>query len=150
MSKVHMLKTQQERTIYFAGAIRGGRADADLYRQLVAFLSGFGVVLTEHVGDEVLLLDEHDLRESEIFARDMGWLKEADVVIAEVTTPSLGVGYELGIAQHLGKRILCLFRDGEQRSLSAMVAGNSCFQVAEYQDFSEACDIMTTFLNPES
>ncbi len=136
----------KKRTIYFAGAIRGGRADADLYRQLVTFLSGFGLVLTEHVGDEVLLSEEQGLSEAEIFARDMGWLKEADVVIAEVTTPSLGVGYELGIAQHLGKRILCLFRSGECRSLSAMVAGNPCFEVAEYQDFSEACDLITTFL----
>lgn len=32
------------------------------------------------------------------------------VVVAEVTQPSLGVGYELGWAVALGKQILCLFR----------------------------------------
>lgn len=32
------------------------------------------------------------------------------VVVAEVTQPSLGVGYELGRAVVLNKQILCLFR----------------------------------------
>lgn len=32
------------------------------------------------------------------------------MVVAEVTQPSLGVGYELGWAVALGKPILCLFR----------------------------------------
>jgi len=31
-------------------------------------------------------------------------------VVAEVTIPSLGVGYEIGRAVALGKRVLCLYR----------------------------------------
>ncbi|MEZ4526596.1 MAG: hypothetical protein R2941_11810 [Desulfobacterales bacterium] len=37
--------------IYFAGSIRGGRDDVEIYRKLIAFLKSFGQVLTEHVGD---------------------------------------------------------------------------------------------------
>ena len=73
--------------IYFAGAIRGGRENAHWYGQFVTFLKQYGVVLTEHVGNDVLLSAEKSLLEREIFQRDMVWMGQADVVIAEVTTP---------------------------------------------------------------
>uniref|UniRef100_A0A8C2Y0N5 2'-deoxynucleoside 5'-phosphate N-hydrolase 1 n=1 Tax=Capra hircus TaxID=9925 RepID=A0A8C2Y0N5_CAPHI len=44
-----------------------------------------------------------------IHDRDLAWLQQADVVVAEVTQPSLGVGYELGWAVALHKPVLCLF-----------------------------------------
>lgn len=37
------------------------------------------------------------------------------VVVAEVTQPSLGVGYELGRAVTMGKKIFCLFRPSSGR-----------------------------------
>ena len=37
--------------IYFAGSIRAGRDDQELYRRLIQSLQYFGQVLTEHVGD---------------------------------------------------------------------------------------------------
>ena len=39
------------------------------------------------------------------------------VLVAEVTQPSLGVGYELGRAVAMKKRILCLFRPETGRSM---------------------------------
>ena len=36
--------------IYFAGSIRGGRKDAELYRKVIAALKEKHQVLTEHVG----------------------------------------------------------------------------------------------------
>jgi nucleoside 2-deoxyribosyltransferase len=133
-------------SIYFAGAIRGGRQDADWYGRFVVFLSQFGTVLTEHVGNAALLSAEQVLSETEIFERDMAWLKQADLVIAEVTTPSLGVGYELGVAEALDKRVLCLFRGGEGLTLSAMVAGNPHFETREYHDFDAACVLIKRFI----
>ncbi len=52
----------------------------------------------------------------------MEWLISADVIIAEVTTPSLGVGYEIGRAAALHKPILCLYRGGDMPA-SSMIAG---------------------------
>lgn len=37
--------------IYFAGSIRAGRADSQLYHKIVKLLQKYGTVLTEHVGD---------------------------------------------------------------------------------------------------
>jgi len=124
--------------IYFAGAIRGGREDAALYRGLIQLLKTFGTVLTEHVGDETLLGEEQALSEEEIYDRDMQWLAKADLLISEVSTPSLGVGYELAIAEKLGLPCLCLFRKQHNKRLSAMISGNTYFHTVIYSEFSEA------------
>ena len=67
-------------------------------------------------------MGENSLTDTEIFERDMAWIEESDVVVAEVTTPSLGVGYELGQAESMGKKIICLFRKVEGKRLSAMIS----------------------------
>ncbi len=125
--------------IYFAGAIRGGREDAQLYENIIAYLKDKGEVLTEHVGSTNLnWKGEISRKDEEIYNRDMEWLKSADIVIAEVTTPSLGVGYELGIAEKLNIPVLCLYRPNEGSRLSAMISGNAIFTCREYKAFIEA------------
>lgn len=81
----------------------------------------------------------------EIFQQDRAWVHEADRIVAEVTTPSLGVGYELGLAETLHKPVLCLFRPSGDKRLSAMIAGNPAFQVATYNDNEEAESAITAF-----
>jgi hypothetical protein len=39
------------KNIYFAGSIRGGRADAELYKRIIKYIQREHIVLTEHVGD---------------------------------------------------------------------------------------------------
>ena len=97
--------------IYFAGSIRGGRKDAQLYNNIIAYLREKGQVLTEHVGStDLSWKGETSRKDEEIYNRDIKWLKSADIVIAEVTNPSLGVGYELAIAEKLQIATLCLYR----------------------------------------
>ena len=135
--------------IYFAGAIRGGRQDASTYHAMIAHLQNHAKVLTEHVGNKALSDGgEHDLSDKEIHARDLAWLEECDAVVAEVTTPSLGVGYELGVAEKLGKPILCLFDDGNPDfRLSAMLSGNPKAIVARYQTLEETVDAIDAFIH---
>lgn len=119
--------------IYFSAAISAGREDAPRYAALIAALSLLGRVLTEHIGSPDLSDGGEDgPGDAEIYARDIAWLQEADVVIAEVTTPSLGVGYEVARAARLGKPVVCLFRPETGRRLSAMIRGNPRVRVLEY------------------
>ena len=125
--------------IYFAGAIRGGRENAQLYENIIAYLKEKGKVLTEHVGNtDLSWKGETSKKDEEIYNRDIKWLQSTDIVVAEVTTPSLGVGYELGIAEKLQIPILCLYRSVNGKSLSAMVQGNKAFTCREYKTFIEA------------
>ena len=125
--------------IYFAGAIRGGRDDAKLYKEIITYLGNIGQVLTEHVGDKNLdNKGEKGGIDTEIYQRDMKWLQSADAIIADVTTPSLGVGYELGIAEKLKKPTLCLYRPSETYHLSAMINGNNQLLCQKYHNLTEA------------
>ena len=111
--------------IYFAGSIRGGRGDSSLYLKIIEYLKNFGEVLTEHVGDNSITSSgESILDDTAIHDRDMDWLIEANIIIAEVTNPSLGVGYEIGRAIQYNKKIMCLYRELENTKLSAMISGS--------------------------
>ncbi len=133
--------------IYFAGAIRGGREDAGIYQAVITYLSTFGEVLTEHVGDPGLSVQGDDgPNDRYIHDRDMAWLRAADLLVAEVSVPSLGVGYELGWASALGKPILCLYRPAVERPLSAMIAGGPGMTVKGYARIDEAETIIREFI----
>jgi len=93
--------------------------------------------LTEHVGDQKLGSSGGSKRENSIYKCDMEWLRSADYVVAEVTNPSLGVGYEIGKVED-EKSILCLYRTQSDNSLSAMIAGNDNLEIAEYESVDQA------------
>ena len=121
--------------VYFAGSIRGGRQDAELYRKVIAALKEKHQVLTEHVGDLSLSTVE-DKGDKAIYEQDTTWLRECDVVVAECTQVSLGVGYELAYAEARGKEVHIFYRPMETQ-LSAMLAGNERFHIHRYTDESE-------------
>ncbi|HWQ60477.1 MAG TPA: hypothetical protein VN420_05045 [Candidatus Fimivivens sp.] len=77
---------------------------------------------------------------------DLKWIFESDVVVAEVTTSSLGVGYEIARAVEARKRTLRLFRSGEGKRLSTMISGCPGVTVRTYETEKEAADAIRQFL----
>ncbi len=133
--------------VYFAGSIRGGRVDAALYHRIIEYIQLTDTVLTEHVGSSTLnLIEQGRSRDALIYDRDTAWLRECDVVIAECTCPSLGVGYELAYAEHLGKPTH-IFYNKSKTQLSAMLTGDPYFQIHPYEKeeviFDTLKDILT-------
>ncbi|MDB5223053.1 MAG: nucleoside 2-deoxyribosyltransferase [Chitinophagaceae bacterium] len=131
--------------IYFAGSIRGGRDDQKIYFEIIEHLKKMGTVLTEHICNDLTEMGEREKTDDWIFNRDMDWLTESDVLVAEVTTPSLGVGYEISKAESLGKPVICLFRGAGTKSLSAMIAGNKDLNVYRYGDINDALQYLDSF-----
>lgn len=132
--------------VYFAGSIRGGRADAGLYRDIIAHIEKTDTVLTEHVGDTALsVLERGSEGDGAIYRQDTAWLRECDIVIAECTCPSLGVGYELAYAEALGKPCHVLYRRS-QSELSAMITGDPYFIIHPYETREQALDIVNAVL----
>ena len=122
--------------VYFSGSIRGGNKDAEIYEKIIALLKTKFVVLTEHI-----FFEKSNLTDIEIFNRDCEWIKECDFVIAEVSSPSLGVGYEIALAEFLNKPIVCFYRNQGKR-LSAMLTGNKKLRIYEYDSIDELMEIM--------
>ena len=132
--------------IYFAGSIRGGRDDREIYQCIIKHLRHYGDILTEHVGDQKLTNAGEPRPSRNIYEDDIRWLQQADIVVAEVSTPSLGVGYEVAKAESMGKKILCLYRPEDGKYLSAMVAGNPNVSIGEYRSPEEAKKVIDDFL----
>lgn len=132
--------------VYFAGSIRGGRVDAALYERLIKYIQKTDVVLTEHVGN--LNLSEEGQTVTDIYNQDTAWLRESDVLIAECTCPSLGVGYELAYAERFQKPCH-IFYNKKRTNLSAMLAGNGFYNIHPYEDESEIYPIIDSILQKE-
>jgi len=133
--------------IYFAGSIRGGRNEEETYFKIIDYLNNFGEVLTEHVGYKNVEKSEINHSDAYIFERDVSWLKSSDVMIADVTVPSLGVGYEIGFAETLNIPILCLYKPKKNKLLSAMITGNKNIMYKNYINFKEAKKHIDIFLS---
>ncbi len=132
--------------VYFACSIRGG-GDTSLYQAIVdAIKLAGGEVLSEVFVHDAIHYGGSPLPADQIYERDTQMIKDCDVVIAEVTNPSLGVGYELGYAEKLGRPILCLFNTTSTNKLSAMVSGNNYNTVA-YTDPSEITETVRQFMS---
>tara|TARA_B100000530_G_scaffold297613_1_gene217014 strand:- start:47 stop:463 length:417 start_codon:yes stop_codon:yes gene_type:complete len=124
--------------IYFAGSIRGGRDDAELYIDIIEYLKNFGEVLTEHIGNNSISSNgETNMSDLDIHDRDMNWLLDSNIIIAEVTNPSLGVGYEIGRALENNKKIICLYRENNKNRLSAMISGSKKIININYSNLND-------------
>ena len=137
---------KMKKKIYFAGSIRGGRVDADLYNRIISYIQRTDIVLTEHVGGSNLCLEEQGFaRDSKIYNQDTAWLRESDLLIGECTCPSLGVGYELAYAERFG--IPChIFYNKTKTHLSAMLTGNPYFQIHPYEREEEIYGVIDEIL----
>jgi 2'-deoxynucleoside 5'-phosphate N-hydrolase len=132
--------------VYFACSIRGG-GDTSLYMAIVdAIKSAGGDVLSEVFVHDAINYGGSPLPANQIYDRDIAMIHDSDVMIAEVTNPSLGVGYELAYAEKLERPILCLFNTASTATLSAMVSGNS-YNTVKYTDPVAIIDTVHEFLS---
>lgn len=133
--------------IYFACSIRGGRDDAETYAAMVEHIKTRASVLSEIFADGKLTAAGSPGPSRLIHAKDLSWVRQADGIIAEVTNPSLGVGYEIGKAEEWKKPVLALFRDDGTRRLSAMIDGSPDTQTVYYHDLDEAVVVINRFID---
>ena len=92
-------------------------------------------VVSEHVASVGLEKIEARITDEEIFNNDIGFIDECECLVADVTIPSIGVGYEVGYSVSKGKDILCVYR--EDANVSAMVKGNKQVISVSYKNVEE-------------
>ncbi len=129
---------------YFAGAIRGGREKLNIFIKINELLEKYGEVLDKHVANPNVFELEKNVSHEERYKRDIDWIKECDILVAEASTPSLGVGYEIAYAEKLGKRIICVY--DEQVTLSSMICGNNYNEIIKYKDAEDLLTKLETAL----
>ncbi|RPI12654.1 MAG: nucleoside 2-deoxyribosyltransferase [Ignavibacteriae bacterium] len=133
---------------YYASSINGFKPHDinNINKKIITHLKQYGLVLNED------LLEEEGNKErtpehmnAEVHNQYMEWLKKCDIVIAEVSIPSLGVGYEIGRAMEDGKPVLCLFHESDEK-LTAMIKGCDALHCTEYKSSEEALQIIDNFI----
>jgi 2'-deoxynucleoside 5'-phosphate N-hydrolase len=133
--------------IYFSCSITGGRRDQAVYQQIVDhLLAGGHTVPTAHLSQVNVLEEEKVIDALEVYNRDVRWVEECDALVAEVSTPSHGAGYEIALALFLGKPVFCCYRAGVR--VSKMLTGNTHarLKVHEYPDEKNLLSAMDQFL----
>jgi len=112
---------------------------------IITYIKQYGQVMTEHSFD-FSYEDEIKKDDEWIYNTDMGWLRESDAIIAEVTAPSLGVGYEIAKAEEWGIPALLLYRDTPARKPSAMLNGNKNLPMIFYNEKKAVLDAIDAFI----
>ena len=134
--------------IYFACSITGGREFESVYQVITrALVEDRHQVPTAHLAESGVVSVEAVIDPREVYTRDTTWIRESDILIAEVSVPSHGVGYEIGYALGLGKPVLALYQEG--RKVSKMISGNpdpNLF-VRCYASVENGVEIIRTFLS---
>jgi len=133
--------------IYFSCSITGGRNDQLVYETIVNHLLAEGYeVPTAHLSLENGLREEAAMEAQQVYERDTQWVKSCDALIAEVSTPSHGVGYEVALALLLDKPVLCCYQ--KERRLSKMILGNTHknISIIAYENTSDLIRAIDGFL----
>lgn len=134
--------------LYFSCSLTGGRQDEAVYGAIVEHLISRGHdVPTAHLAYPDVMELERVVDPAEVYRRDMTWIESCDALIAEVSTPSHGVGYEIAYALSLGKPVLCCHR--AEATVSKMITGNDAegLLVRAYADVNQALAAVEAFLD---
>ena len=134
--------------IYFACSITGGRTFESAYQEFTrALLAGGHEVPTAHLAESNVMALEKVINPREVYDRDVAWIRDCDALIAEVSVPSHGVGYEIGFALEQDKPVLCLAQS--DIAISKMITGNPhpALQMKFYQDVTEGVRLIRRFLS---
>lgn len=113
--------------IYLGFTVAGNRSSVEAAKQILTTVQSMGhEVLTGHLVQEDAWETDRRLAPQEVFVRDMKWLEECDLFIAEVSGSSFGLGFETGylLGATRKKTILFYERDAEPR-ISLLITGNT-------------------------
>lgn len=143
-----MTNLPNKANIYFACSITGGREFEAVYQEIVAALLADGhEIPTSHLAQSEVMDGERQLAPRDVYVRDVDWITNCDILIAEVSVPSHGVGYEIGYALNIGKPVFCIHH--KDRRVSKMITGNPdhTLSVQEYSTVDEAISLINTYLH---
>jgi nucleoside 2-deoxyribosyltransferase len=137
------------RKVFFSCSMSGGygRLAQDELRKIPDIIEELGmVVISKHQTDENFVENESTLTEKGIHDRDYQWLQDADLVIAEITNPSLGVGAEIADAVNLDIPVLCVYKREYEHLTSSYIRGKAGVVCRAYSYYGELRDIIREFV----
>ncbi|HKE27501.1 MAG TPA: nucleoside 2-deoxyribosyltransferase [Bryobacteraceae bacterium] len=133
--------------IYFGFTVAGDRSSLTAARRIVQVLEEHGhQVLTRHLVDDDAREADRRIGPRGVYARDVEWLHECDIFIAEVSGSSFGLGFEAGyLLGATEKPVVLLYHADAEPRISLMITGNThprC-TVMSYSSLEQAESLLT-------
>jgi 2'-deoxynucleoside 5'-phosphate N-hydrolase len=154
---VRMWKIVTLMRIYLACTVRGERGGVLAGRAICRRLQEHGhEVLTTHLLEDDVDRAEAELTEEQVYRRDLDWLSRCDLLVAEASGSSYGVGFEVGYligrARHTGQRVFLVYDQERRHLVSRLITGNcdeacTTFAYASIEDLTAFVDAQ---LGPET
>ena len=115
--------------IYLACTVRGERGGVLAGRAICQRLQAHGHdVLTRHLLADDVDRAESALTEEQVYRRDLEWLSQCDVLVAEASGSSYGVGFEVGYvigrARETRQRVMLVYDAARRHAVSRLITGN--------------------------
>jgi nucleoside 2-deoxyribosyltransferase len=113
--------------IYLGFTVAGDRSGIEAARKVVQLLEKLGhEVLTRHLVEDNAWEADRQISTQEVYRRDMAWLEQCDLFIAEVSGSSFGLGFEAGyLLGATNKKVILLYRRELEHKLSLLISGNT-------------------------
>lgn len=113
--------------IYFGFTVAGDRSSIGAARRVVELLESLGHdVLTRHLVDDDAWEADRRISAQDVYRRDLAWLEQCELFIAEVSGSSFGLGFETGyLLGATNKRVILLYRRELEQKVSLLIRGNS-------------------------
>src|SRR5258707_4656676 len=127
--------------IYFGFTVAGDRSSMVAARKIVELVDQMGhEVLTRHLVEDNAGEADRLITAKEVYLRDMRWLEECDLFMAEVSGSSFGLGFETGyLLGATTKRVVLFYRRDLEGKLSLLITGltHANCRLVPYSDFDE-------------
>ncbi len=133
--------------IYCAGSIKGDTSFQDFYNEIILHVESSGHTALSELNEK--FKPSRSLTDKEIFKRDISWLSKSNIMIAEISGASLGVGFEISYSLYkLGIPVLAVYNEQAKRISAMITGGNSnLLSIKIYSDASSLRKILTDFIN---
>jgi nucleoside 2-deoxyribosyltransferase len=139
--------------VFFACSMRGGydTVSLEFLQKIPTALEELDLeLMSKHQTQTNVIQKEDQITNISIHNRDYEWLEECDLMIAEITNPSLGVGAEISDAIYLGKPVIGLYQN-DKVDISAYIRGKleayPKGHHARYTDLHDLKEIVTNFID---
>jgi len=113
--------------IYFGFTVAGDRSALMVARKIVGILEEMRhEVLTRHLVQDNAWQADRSITSNEVYLRDMKWLEQCEMFVAEVSGSSFGLGFETGyLLGATTKRVVLFYRRDVESKISLLITGNS-------------------------
>jgi nucleoside 2-deoxyribosyltransferase len=132
--------------IYCAGPIRGNTSYHENYSEIVRIVESLGHTALSEVSSK--FSSSIPLNAKQVYTRDIKWIDGSKIMIAEVSGPSLGVGFEVSYALFVKKiPVLAVYHE-QAGQISAMISGcsNPLLQIKKYTNIDDLTSVVKNYI----